>query len=228
MADYLRQAASDVVPGEHRKQAMAELNERLDRRTSELMAHLIADHGLYGDSGQRIERQIQDVQVAGQKSFNEKTGALAGAVVSGALTGLAADLLVGGLSLGGGMIAGGILGALGGSALARGYRWVAGDEEPSVRWSAEFLDRLCHQVLLRYLAVAHFGRGRGAYRDLEQPSHWTQAVERALFSRQGDVARAQTDLQSMIQNTTRDVLQTAYPRLAKLAMPGGGEHSDQR
>ena len=64
------------------------------------------------------------------------------------------------------MIAGGILGALGGAALAHGYRMVGGREEPSVTWAPQFLDQLSRQVLLRYLAVAHFGRGRGPYRDL--------------------------------------------------------------
>ena len=68
------------------------------------------------------------------------------------------------------MIAGGILGALGGSALARGYRMVRGADVPSVSWSADFLDQLLRQAMLRYLSVAHFGRGRGRYRDLEQPA----------------------------------------------------------
>jgi hypothetical protein len=81
------------------------------------------------------------------------------------------------------MIAGGILGALGGSALAKGYRVVGGREEPSVQWTTEFVRALCRQAALRYLAVAHFGRGRGEFRDVEQPAHWSAAVDAALAGR---------------------------------------------
>jgi len=164
-----------------KKRAMARLNQRLDDTTRTLMGQLIDAHGLYGDSAARIEKRLQDYQVTGAKlPINEASGALAGAVVSGALGGLAADVLAGGLTLGGGMIAGGILGALGGSALARGYRWVSGDRRPAVRWSGEFLDLLFRQALLRYLSVAHFGRGRGSYQDVEHPAHWGAAVDSAL------------------------------------------------
>ena len=51
-------------------------------------------------------------------------------MVTGALMGLKADILSGGLTLGGGMLAGGVLGALGGAGLARGYNQVKGVETP--------------------------------------------------------------------------------------------------
>jgi len=39
--------------------------------------------------------------------------------------------------------------------------------------------------LLRYLAIAHFGRGSGAYEDRALPEFWLPSVTRALGSRQG-------------------------------------------
>ena len=73
---------------------------------------------------------------------------------------MAADIAAGGLTFGGGMVAGGITGALGASGLAHGYNLIKG-KTPSIRWSAEFYEGLVRSALLRYLAVAHFGRGRG-------------------------------------------------------------------
>ncbi len=214
-----------------KRRAMDALSERLDRRTRSLMEKMLADHGLFGESAPTIERRVQDFQVQGKMPFDGRSGALAGAVVSGAVGGLAADALSGGLSLGGGMIAGGILGALGGSALAKGYRLVAGDRTPSVRWATHFLDQLSRQALLRYLAVAHFGRGRGGYQELEQPAHWSEAVDRALGSRRRQLAhlwttadergphsetRIQGALEEILENALRDVLSHAYPRAGGL------------
>lgn len=214
-----------------KKRSMAALNERLDRSTQELMGRMISEHGLTGRSAARIEQRVQDFQVKAAIPINERSGALAGAVVSGALTGLAADALAGGLSLGGGMIAGGILGALGGAALGRGYRMVSGQAEPFVKWSPQLLDQLCRQVLLRYLAVAHFGRGRGDYQDLEQPDHWSSAVGEALRAHQTALQevwkvaerddlrvsdRVHTELRRIIDDAARAVLREAYPHAGEL------------
>ena len=209
-----------------KRRAMKALNRRLDRATAALMDRLIAEHGLEGSSALKIEQRVQDFQIKGDGvPLNERSGALAGAVVSGALSGLAADALSGGLTLGGGLIAGGILGALGGAAIGRGYRLVGGGERPSVRWAPEFLDQLCEQVLLRYLAVAHFGRGRGEYSDLEHPAHWSPAVEQALAPHRAALqriwSRAQeespandqpirTGLAKILQETLQTTLNQAY------------------
>jgi len=215
------------VTGIDRRRATAALDRRLDRATAELMDRLIATHGLEGRSDLRIEQQLRDYRVRGHGlPLNERTGAVAGAAVSGALSGLAADVLSGGLTLGGGMIAGGILGALGGYALGRGYRLVGGGERVSVRWSAEFLDRLCAESLLRYLSVAHFGRGRGTYRDVERPAHWIDSVERALAPRRDELhalwqaahadapdaeRRVRDGVRAVLDAAARGILRDRYP-----------------
>ena len=208
-----------------KRRAMKALDRRLDESTETLMRRLIQMHGLEGTSAARIEKRFQDFQVRGSMPLNEKSGALAGAVVSGALGGLAADALSGGLTLGGGLIAGGILGALGGSALAKGYRMLGGQQEPTASWTVDFLVQLARQLLLRYLAVAHYGRGRGEYRDIERPTHWSAAVDEAL----GDARALRAILDRVDEQTSpgkttldapltdwfrkalRQVLRTVYP-----------------
>jgi len=226
MAGYLARAAAqrEVFSTLNKKTAMSKLNERLDGATRELMDRMIAEHGLYGGSAERIEQRMQDFIVRGAVPITPKSGAIAGAVVSGALGGLAADVLAGGLTLGGGLIAGGILGALGGSALARGYRLVGGRDDPSVQWSPDFLDQLCRQVLVRYLAVAHFGRGRGAFHEVEQPAHWGASVDLALSrhttalrriwtnaDRHGDASDSERALRSILEKAAAAALEAGEP-----------------
>jgi hypothetical protein len=54
---------------------------------------------------------------------------------------------------------------------------VGGRRGPAVAWGTPFLDGLFREACLRYLAVAHFGRGRGSFRDADEPARWRDAVE---------------------------------------------------
>ena len=45
-------------------------------------------------------------------------------------------------------------------------------------------------ALLRYLAVAHFGRGRGDWAEGEAPAHWKDVVAAALAPHREALARA--------------------------------------
>jgi hypothetical protein len=69
----------------------------------------------------RAERTILErvaAQIEVREPVHEGRSALLGGAMTGALSGLAADLMSGGLTLGGGMLAGGLLGALGGAGVA--------------------------------------------------------------------------------------------------------------
>src|SRR5690606_28419008 len=109
--------------------------------------------------------------------------AMWGGVVTGALTGLKADLATGGLSFGAGMLTGGIVGALGAFGLARGYNLVRGATSSSVAWTDAVLDELAVTALLGYLAVAHYGRGRGDWTPSEHPPHGRDVVVEVLRQR---------------------------------------------
>jgi hypothetical protein len=129
----------------------------------------------------------------------------------------------GGLTLGGGLLAGGVIGALAAAGAARGVNLVRGVSQPVVRWEPQVLDALLGSALLGYLAVAHHGRGRGAWVAQEPPAAWSQAVEAATSERRAELAavwRGAADadaaatakaLQPLIEAAGTDVLRRLYP-----------------
>jgi hypothetical protein len=81
----------------------------------------------------------------------EGRAALMGGVVTGALAGLKADLLSGGMTMGAGMVAGGLIGALGGAGVARGLNVVRGTDRSYLAWNEEALVSITEALLLRHL-----------------------------------------------------------------------------
>ena len=119
---------------------------------------------------------------------------------------------------------GALVGALGGAGVARAWNVVRGRSEDVVRWGDAFLERLAVTSLLRYLAVAHYGRGRGDYRDGEYPPFWRPRVESAVAARRGafveawagrepgcDAAAVAAALAPLLRATARAVLAELYP-----------------
>lgn len=85
-----------------------------------------------------------------------------------------------------GAVVGGVLGFFGGEAWAERQ---AGRTPMPVTWSDEYLDVLVQDVLIRYLAIAHFGRGQGQYiADPEDPRFWVGKVK-TLVSKQRTALR---------------------------------------
>jgi len=149
-----------------------------------------------------------------------------GGLVSGALGGLAADLGAGGLTFGAGALIGGVLGAFGARGLAKAYNLARGANTGTVRWSREFLFARVAAALMRYLAVAHFGRGRGEFVAGVAPAHWQEAVSQALLRRRasldaiwagspqaGEAATA-AGLLPLVTQSAQEVLIQLYPDVA--------------
>lgn len=168
------------------KRAMGRLGERVDQAIRSSTDRLIELHGLSGRAAQEVLKRIRDDYTEAGPA-KEGVAAMLGGLVSGAAGGLAADLAAGGLTLGAGMLVGGILGAVGAGSAARGYNLVRGDESNSVRWSEEFFAGLVRSALLRYLAVAHFGRGRGEWEEGEHPVAWRDAVSEVVNAERGKI-----------------------------------------
>ena len=207
--------------------AQQRLAAALDTEVRDSTARLIELHGLEG----RAQGEILD-RVAGQFARHERVpegrAAILGGAVTGALAGLKADVLSGGLTLGGGLIAGGLIGALGAAGLARGINVVRGTGHSWVAWGDAAMGPLVEAALLRYLAVAHFGRGRGEWVQGEAPPHWAQTVADALapqrpaldalwagrnrrFDNAGEAERLAAALQPLLERAARDALEHLYP-----------------
>ncbi len=166
--------------------AQRALLERLHAELRDGTAELVRLHGLGHGSTRDDGAALREVlrRTAAQYELrlkvDEGRAALIGGALTGALAGLKADIASGGLTLGGGLLAGGLLGALGAAGLARGVNLVRGQRHSWAAWSADALDQAVEAALLRYLAVAHFGRGRGDWVASESPPHWREVVQAAL------------------------------------------------
>lgn len=218
--------------------AMRTLSERLDADIRASTDRLIAIHHLDGRAAENVmARLARDVTT--DSPVDERKAAVIGGFVSGALTGLAADIASGGLTFGAGLLAGGVVGAMGAAGLARGFNLVRGKTESMVRWSDEFVATLVPAAVLRYLAVAHYGRGRGEWAASEYPPFWRDAVA-AVIERQGSVAsivalRGSDDCDvGILVNALREklteislaVLKTLYPAADAGALPPSSRSAD--
>jgi hypothetical protein len=121
-------------------------------------------------------------------------------------------------------VLGGLLGAAGARGLAGAYNLARGSDATTVRWSGEFLTGRVSGAVLRYLAVAHFGRGRGDYVLGEYPSHWSAVVDAAVSEQRPFLDRlwAEADrgtpagalesrLRPQLEAIVLDVLARLYP-----------------
>lgn len=162
--------------------AQSRLAATLEAEVRADTAQLLALHGLNGSASGEILSRVAH-QFTRHERLPEGRAALLGGALAGAITGLKADILSGGLTLGGGLLAGALIGALGAAGVARGINVVRGTGQSWVAWRDDALDGAAQAALLRYLAVAHFGRGRGDWSPGEAPPHWPAAVAQALAQR---------------------------------------------
>jgi hypothetical protein len=214
----LREQDADSV----KAKAVEALAARLDRDIREATDRLIAIHELQGRASEAIRERMAGVQL--DAPLSEGKAAMMGGVVSGALTGLAADLAAGGFTFGAGILTGAVLGALGGMGLARGMNVARGRTGTVLRWDDAFLHGLVTSSLLRYLAVAHYGRGRGEWKETEYPPFWAPLVARivdghkaafeSIWSRRGpscDTQAIADALRHEVRDAAREVLDAIYP-----------------
>jgi hypothetical protein len=226
---FVLSLASGADPEQAQKErAMAALAERLDAAIRAATDDLITLHQLAGHAAGEIRRRLRE-DYAATEPVSEGFAAVLGGFVSGALGGLAADLAAGGLSFGSGVVGGGILGALGATGLARGYNLVKGRTRASLRWSAEFFEGLVRSALLRYLAVIHYGRGRGDFASSEHPGFWQDAVAscvagnreelRAIWERCGSAPTtrvAEQEIEALVSECVALLLEQFYPEAEPL------------
>nr|WP_314547687.1 GTPase domain-containing protein [uncultured Massilia sp.] len=232
--NFLRSALKAVGLGkdEQKRQdaAMAGLVERLERRIADTTIELLRLHRLDPGQAGRINARVRE-NFAVRAPIDKAQAGLLGAVVSGAATGLSADLMAGGLTLGGGALLGAIVGGLTAAGAAWGFNTTTDRERPDVQFADPFLRTLLVGSVLRYLAVAHFGRGRGNFVEGEAPPFWQAEVEAALARREAelaplwkavreapDAATAATRIQALVGQVTVETLERLYPDTAARAL----------
>ncbi len=180
--------------------AEGRLSAALEDSVRACTARLLELHGIAGSAGPALLAGLTRRVVASWK-LDETRSAVAGGVIAGALAGLKADLASGGLTLGGGLIVGGIIGAIGAGGGARLINRMRGRERSTLRWAPAVLDALYADALLRYLAVAHYGRGRGPWQEDERPRHWAALVEARAAARADALAALWTLRDQLDVNT---------------------------
>lgn len=168
--------------------AVHTMSERIKKNLLESTERLIAIHDLKGSAAAELRARISDLTASKAPLHAGKAAGVFG-LVSGALSGLGADFMAGGLTFGGGMIVGAILGGLGAAGVAQGVNVVRGTKESRLRWDDVFLDALVISALMRYLAVAHFGRGRGEWQESEYPPFWSELVSKFVTTRKMQLSR---------------------------------------
>jgi GTPase Era involved in 16S rRNA processing len=209
------------------ERAQSILASRLDAQVRAATQELVRLHGLSGNATEEVLQRLGHQYSVRRRADADKASVIGG-LVSGALGGLAADLGAGGLTFGAGALIGGVLGAFGARGIARAYNLVRGSQDGTVRWSAEFLERRVAAALMRYLAVAHFGRGRGDFVAGLAPAHWQETVDEAMqmrqallqsvwaITRRADTDRSNTEMTAtallpIVVGAAREVLSRLYP-----------------
>ncbi len=160
------------------------MHHRLSAHTSGTVKRLIALHGLSGETAAKLaEASVRNLEA--KPDIDESLAAVIGGIGAGLLGGLAADLASGGMTLGGGAIVGMLLGGGTTYAIAKGYN-LAQTGRNRVRWSEAHFREQVKSILLLYLAVAHFGRGRGDWRDpVNNPARWQELVGEQVEAKRG-------------------------------------------
>ena len=233
----LRSALKAVGIGkdEQRRQelAMAALVERLNDRINGATARMLALYRIDPGQALTINARVRD-NFAVHAPVDKAQAGLLGAVVSGAATGLSADMMAGGLTMGAGALLGAIVGGLTMAGAAWGFNQKLERNKPSVQFADPFLQSLLVSAVLRYLAVAHFGRGRGNWVEGEAPAFWQEEVERTLgelMAKHPDLwqsVRAAPDeaaavklVEAILVPATDATLAKLYPGVALPARTGG-------
>jgi predicted GTPase len=207
-----------------RATARQKLCESLSSRLEQTLNQLITLHGLEGDAGRDLLNAAQADFSEPQKMDVAATSLMSGAV-SGGLAGLIADLKAGGLTFGGGALVGAVIGVFGSYRLIKAFNLDRG-EDNKLHWSREHFREQVKLWLLSYLAVAHFGRGRGAWRRDPRPAHWQQTVSTLVDSSKDKVdsvwkhasranvgvASVNEEMETLMRDLGTETLRRLYPQ----------------
>ena len=107
---------------------------------------------------------------------------------------------------------------------AWGFNSSTDRNQAAVQFTDAFMRNLVVVGILRYLAVAHFGRGRGNFVENEAPAFWQEEVEQAVAQHDSalvalcsDLRRDKADSEAatvLIKQIATETLVRLYPDVA--------------
>ena len=114
---------------------------------------------------------------------------------------------------------GGLIGAVSGIGAAHAYNLTRQKAGADLTWSSQAVNGFLLETILLYLAVAHFGRGRGDWEESESPEFWKKAVSDAITQEKiplADIRKNSPDigvseLTKKIDSTLKSVFEKLYP-----------------
>ena len=188
LKDHMRSLANQIGLLKTRNVALEDAQTALSTMAADnlcsLTDKLISINGLTGNGVSReILRRMKTDWQLGSHSIAPGSAAAVGAgvgIAGGAAAGVSADMASAGLSMGLGTLLGGIIGAIGGVGAATIYNARHKKEGIDISWSEHAAHDFMLETVLLYLAVAHFGRGRGDWQAGESPEFWKAAVRDAM------------------------------------------------
>lgn len=208
-------------------QAMQRLVARLERDIAKTTTDLLAVYRLDPGAATQINARVRD-DFTLRGPIDQAQAGILGALISGAASGLGADFLSGGMTVGLGALLGGVVGAMTFASAAWGFNTTTGRELPCVQLAQPLLRSLIVASVLRYLAIIHFGRGRGQYVEAQTPAFWQDHVERELLANEqafvrvwqllrndGTVSQGESALEKHFTALTVQVLNALYPGCLK-------------
>lgn len=204
--------------------AQETLTQRVAEQQQALTRALLDLHGLHGEAGRAHWQAIEQSLLQVRTPIKASQAGLLGAIGSGAATGLGADLVSGGLSMGLGALVGAVAGAVTFAGAALAANRLRGVERSSAQLSLVAWQGMVEVALLTYLAVAHFGRGRGAFVDDGVPALWQGVVRAVVANRADELAALYTTAQSASSSAVlpqlRALLEGMALRALKQLYPG--------
>jgi hypothetical protein len=204
--------------------AREHLSENLASRSVSSSNELILLHELTGQRREHLEKSRAESFLMPQQ-VNESLWSAVGGILSGAAVGVATDIKAGGMTFGGGTILGIFAGGAGSYLLAKGYNLTRGGKD-FVRWTLEHFIAQVETSLLFYLAVSHWGRGRGDWADADHPPHWRDKVHTVVENYRKSLERLWStagqpdatpelllpEITQVLTPATLDLLKSLYPQ----------------
>lgn len=217
--------SSELTP--QSEKARAVMVETLIQRSRQTMEALLKVNHLHGAPKDRVDSLLDSVKTKSPDTPPEVM-AILGGIGGGLLTGVLADIQAGGMTFGGGAVAGAVLGGVTAYALGRGYKKIRGkDGETRLSWSQEFLTDEWVAYGMRYLMIAHFGRGQGQWNEplsASIPQRWQQSITQWMQAHKTTVEKALTTsepalVEQQLELMIRHVLNELYPSAAAETLP---------